>query len=84
LPRGHAVSAFVDLGVRFSDRTVAVFAVGSAVIQTERKKEHRMTEEEMEGPTSSGGLRSRLTRLNLYELYDDDIKFLYHHIYSAR
>jgi hypothetical protein len=44
----------------------------STAIQTERKKEHRETEEEMEGPTSSGGLRKRLTRLNLHERYDDD------------
>jgi hypothetical protein len=26
----------------------------------------------MEGPTSSGGLRNRLTRLNLHEHNDDD------------
>jgi hypothetical protein len=43
----------------------------SAAIQTERKKEHRETEEEMEGPTSSGGLRNRLTCLNLHEHHDD-------------
>jgi hypothetical protein len=43
----------------------------STAIQTERKKEHRANEEEMEGPTSSGGLRKRLTRLNLHE-HDDD------------
>jgi hypothetical protein len=41
-------------------------------IQTERKKEHWETEEEMEGPTSSGGLRNRLTSLNLHEHDDDD------------
>jgi hypothetical protein len=35
-------------------------------IQTERKKGYRATEEEMEGPTSSGGSRNRLTRLNLH------------------
>jgi hypothetical protein len=28
-------------------------------VQTERTEEHRTTEEEMEGPTSSGGLRNR-------------------------
>jgi hypothetical protein len=46
----------------------------STVINTERKKEYRETEEEMEVPTSSGGLRIRLTRLNLHEHddYDDD------------
>jgi hypothetical protein len=44
----------------------------STAIQTEMKKEHRATEEEMEGPTSSGGLRNRLTRLNLHEHDDDD------------
>jgi hypothetical protein len=43
----------------------------STAIQTERNKEHRATKEEMEGPTSSGGSRNRLTRLNLHE-YDDD------------
>jgi hypothetical protein len=31
----------------------------SSAIQTERKKEHRATEEQMERPTSSGGLRNR-------------------------
>jgi hypothetical protein len=41
-------------------------------IQTERAKEHRTTEEEMEEPTSSGGLRNRITRLNLHEHDDDD------------
>jgi hypothetical protein len=43
-------------------------------IQTERKKEHRATEEEMEKPSSSGGLRNRITHLNLHEHddYDDD------------
>jgi hypothetical protein len=44
----------------------------STAIQTERKKEHRATEEELEGPTSSGGSRNRLTRLNLHEDDDDD------------
>jgi hypothetical protein len=44
----------------------------SSAIQTERKKEQRETEKEMEGPTSSGGLRSRLTRLNLHEHNDDN------------
>jgi hypothetical protein len=44
----------------------------STAIQTERKKEHRTTEEEMEGRTSSGGSRNRLTRLNLHEHNDDD------------
>jgi glutamate synthase domain-containing protein 2 len=43
----------------------------STAIQSERKKEHRATEEEMEGPTSSGGLRNRLTRLNLNENDDE-------------
>jgi hypothetical protein len=43
----------------------------STAIQTERKKEHRATEEETEGPTSSRGLRNRLTGLNLHE-HDDD------------
>jgi hypothetical protein len=43
----------------------------STAIQTKRKKEHRATEEEMEGPTSSGGSRNRLTRLKLHE-HDDD------------
>jgi hypothetical protein len=31
----------------------------STIIKTERTKEHRKTEEEMEGPTSSGGSRNR-------------------------
>jgi hypothetical protein len=44
----------------------------STAVQTERKKEHRVTEEEMEGPTSSGGLRNRITRLNFHEHDDDD------------
>jgi hypothetical protein len=44
----------------------------STAIQTERKKEHRATEEEMEGPTSYGRSRNRLTRLNLHEHDDDD------------
>jgi hypothetical protein len=44
----------------------------STAIQTERKKKHRETEEEMERPTSSGGLRNILTRLNLHEHDDDD------------
>jgi hypothetical protein len=44
----------------------------SSAIQTERKKKHRATEKEMEGPTSSGGLSKRLTRLNLHEHDDDD------------
>jgi hypothetical protein len=43
----------------------------STAIQTERKKKHRETEKEMEGPTSPGGLRNRLTRLKLHE-HDDD------------
>jgi hypothetical protein len=43
----------------------------STAIQTGRKKEQRATEEEMEGPTASGGLRNRLTRLNLHA-HDDD------------
>ena len=41
-------------------------------IQTKRTKKHRTTEEEMEGPTSSGGSRNRLTCLNLQEHDDDD------------
>jgi hypothetical protein len=44
----------------------------STALQTERKKEHGETEKEMEGPTSSGGLRNRLTRQNLHEHDDDD------------
>jgi hypothetical protein len=45
----------------------------STAIQTEGKKEHRATEEEMEGPTSSGGLRNRLTiPLKLHEHDNDD------------
>jgi hypothetical protein len=44
----------------------------STAIQTERKKEHKAIEEEMEGSTSSGGLRNRLTHLNLQEHDDDD------------
>jgi hypothetical protein len=44
----------------------------STAIQTERKKEHRATEEEMERSTSSGGSRNRLTCLNLHEHDDDD------------
>ena len=43
----------------------------STKIQTKRTKKHRTTEEEMEGPTLSGGLRSRLTCLTLQE-HDDD------------
>jgi hypothetical protein len=43
-------------------------------IQTAKKKKRRETEEEMEGPTSSGGLRNRLTRLNLHE-HDNDYYF---------
>jgi hypothetical protein len=39
----------------------------STAIQTERKKKHRETEEEMEGLTASGGSRNRLTHLNLHE-----------------
>jgi hypothetical protein len=50
----------------------------STAIQTERKEEHRETEEEMEGPTSPGGLRNRLTHLNLYEHDDDDNSPYYH------
>ena len=40
-----------------------------------RTKKHRTTEEEMEGPTSSGGSRNRLTCLNLQEHDDDDDEF---------
>jgi hypothetical protein len=36
-------------------------------MQTEREKEHKETEKEMEELTSFGGLRNRLTRLNLQE-----------------
>jgi hypothetical protein len=39
--------------------------------KTKRKNERRATEEEMEGPTSSGGLRNMLTRPYLHE-HDDD------------
>jgi hypothetical protein len=42
------------------------------VLQTKREKEHMETKEEMEGPISSGGLRNRLTCLNLHEHDDDD------------
>jgi hypothetical protein len=35
-------------------------------------KEHKTAEEEMEGPTSSWGLRNRITRLNLHDDDDDD------------
>jgi len=44
----------------------------STKIQTKRTKKHRTTEAEMEGPTSSGGLRNRLTRLTFREHDDDD------------
>ena len=44
----------------------------STKIQTKRTKKHRTTEEEMEGPTSSGGSRNRLTCLTLQEHDDDD------------
>jgi hypothetical protein len=44
----------------------------STAIQTEMKKEQRALEKEMEGPTSSGGSRNRLTRLNLHKHDDDD------------
>ena len=44
----------------------------STKIQTKRTKKHRTTEEEMEGPTSPGGSRNRLTCLNLQEHDDDD------------
>jgi hypothetical protein len=39
----------------------------SNAIQTDIKKEHRETEDEIKDPTSSSGLRNRLTRLNLHE-----------------
>ena len=45
----------------------------STKIQNKRTKKHRTTEEEMEGPTSSGGSRNRLTCLTLQEHDDDDI-----------
>jgi hypothetical protein len=35
-------------------------------------RRNRTTEEEMEGPTSSGGSRNRLTCLKLQEDVDDD------------
>jgi hypothetical protein len=44
----------------------------STVIQTKRKKEQRATEEGMDCPTSFGGSRNRLTRLNLHKHDDDD------------
>ena len=44
----------------------------SIKIQTKRTKKHRTTEEEMEGPTSSGGSRNRITCLTLQEHDDDD------------
>ena len=44
----------------------------STTISTKRTKEHRTTEEEMEGPTSSWGSRNRLTCLTLQEHDDDD------------
>ena len=44
----------------------------STKIQTKRTKKHRTTEEEMEGPTSSGGSRNRLPCLTLQEHDDDD------------
>ena len=44
----------------------------STKIQTKRTKKHRKTKEEMEGPTSSGGSRNRLTYLTLQEHDDDD------------
>ena len=55
----------------------------STKIQTKRTKKHRTTEEEMEGPTSSGGSRNRLTCLTLQEHDDDDeiasdIKLVFH------
>jgi hypothetical protein len=53
----------------------------STAIQAERKKEHRATEEEMEGPTSSGILRNRITRLNLHE-HNDDYKELKKSFYN--
>ena len=46
----------------------------STKIQTKRTKNHRTTEEEMEGPTSSWGSRNRITCLTLQEHDDDDIK----------
>jgi hypothetical protein len=42
------------------------------VLQTERKKKHRETKEQMEGPTSSAALRNRLTLLNIHE-HDDGL-----------
>jgi hypothetical protein len=43
----------------------------SPTIYSKRTKEQGTTEEEMEGPTSSGGLRNRITRLTLHK-HDDD------------
>ena len=34
-----------------------------------------MTKEEVEGPTSSGGLRNRITLLTLQEHDDDEVKY---------
>ena len=52
-------------------------------IQTKRTKKHRTTEEEMKGPTPSGGLRNRLTCLTFQEHDDDDdddnYYYYYHH-----
>ena len=49
----------------------------STKIQTKRTKKHRTTEEEMEGPTSYGGSRNRLTCLTLQEHDDDDDIYIY-------
>ena len=45
----------------------------STTIYTKRKKKHRTTEEETEGPTSSWGSRNRITCLTLQEHDDDNL-----------
>jgi hypothetical protein len=52
LPRGHAALAFEDVGVGFVDRAAVVVAVGFSRDLWVLHKEHRTTEEEMEGPIS--------------------------------
>ena len=53
----------------------------STKIQSKRTKKHRTTEEEMEGPASSGGSRNRLTCLTLQEHDDNDDIYIYIYIY---
>ena len=55
----------------------------STKIQTKRTKKHRTTEEEMEGPTSSGGFRNRLTCLTLQEHDDDDEVSMHLQLYDS-